>query len=179
LYGEHFADFIQGHDATQDVPYIADVARIERAWLTAYHAADRPPLNPADLGAIAPEVLGNVVFAAKPGTAIVNSRYATFTIFAMNRDMLEQAPVDASMPEHTLITRPDVDVIVTPLTEAEAVFFAALLSKSPATLAEAAEAALGVDQSFDLNAALSKMIGTGAASNVALRKDHTQTDAID
>ena len=39
------------------LPYLADVARIERAWTEAYHAAEAHPLDPAAFAALAPEEL--------------------------------------------------------------------------------------------------------------------------
>lgn len=46
-YGRDFPAFIQSYEYAQDLPWLADVARIERAWLDTYHAADLPPLPPA------------------------------------------------------------------------------------------------------------------------------------
>ena len=37
------------YEYAQSMPWLADVARIERAWLDAYHAADAEPLAPARL----------------------------------------------------------------------------------------------------------------------------------
>ncbi len=38
-YGRDFPDFIERYEYAQPMPWLADVARIERAWLDAYHAA--------------------------------------------------------------------------------------------------------------------------------------------
>src|SRR4029077_20816807 len=43
-YGHDFPDFIARYEYAQGMPYLPDTARIERAWLDAYHAADMPPL---------------------------------------------------------------------------------------------------------------------------------------
>ena len=45
-YGRDFPDFIERYEHAQSMPWLADVARIERAWLDAYHAADAQPLAP-------------------------------------------------------------------------------------------------------------------------------------
>src|SRR5271168_1367098 len=45
-YGRDFPEFIERYECAQDMPWLADTARIERAWLDAYHAADVPPLSP-------------------------------------------------------------------------------------------------------------------------------------
>ena len=39
-YGRDFPAFIERYEYAQGMPWLADVARIERAWLDAYHAAD-------------------------------------------------------------------------------------------------------------------------------------------
>jgi len=48
-YGHDFPDFIAGYEHAQDMPWLADVAHIERAWLDAYHAADALTLAPMRL----------------------------------------------------------------------------------------------------------------------------------
>ena len=51
-YGRAFPDFIEGYEFARQMPWLADVARIERAWLDAYHAADAEPLSPLALASI-------------------------------------------------------------------------------------------------------------------------------
>jgi Putative DNA-binding domain len=60
-YGRDFPDFIERYEYAQSVPWRSDVARIERAWLDAYHAADVQPLMPHDLAAIPSEQLPNLI----------------------------------------------------------------------------------------------------------------------
>src|SRR5580700_6166991 len=47
-YGRDFPAFIESYEYAQNMPWLADVARIERAWLDAYHAEDAASL-PAQL----------------------------------------------------------------------------------------------------------------------------------
>ena len=49
-YGHGFPDFIERYEYARAMPWLADVARIERAWLDAYHAADAKPLTPTGPG---------------------------------------------------------------------------------------------------------------------------------
>ena len=49
LFGAGFAEFLEGFPPAASVPYLADVARLERARLEALHAADADPLAPAAL----------------------------------------------------------------------------------------------------------------------------------
>src|SRR6202040_3796448 len=44
-YGRDFPDFIERYEYARPMPWLADIARLERAWLDAYHAADRKTLT--------------------------------------------------------------------------------------------------------------------------------------
>ena len=48
-YGGDLADFIQGFAPAASVPYLADVARLERLRVRAYHAADAVALDQQDV----------------------------------------------------------------------------------------------------------------------------------
>jgi len=48
-YGQDFGDFIQGFGPAAGLPYLADMARLERLRVEAYHAADARALEPARL----------------------------------------------------------------------------------------------------------------------------------
>src|ERR1700757_1832132 len=60
-YGRDFPAFIGSYEYAQDIPWLADVARIERAWLDAYHAADAPPLAAAALAQVPADRLGDIL----------------------------------------------------------------------------------------------------------------------
>ncbi len=49
-YGRDFPAFIEQYEYARSMPWLADTARVERAWLDAYHAADAGPLSAAMLG---------------------------------------------------------------------------------------------------------------------------------
>lgn len=158
-YGCDFPAFIEAYEYAQGMPWLADVARIERAWLDAYHDADAEPLSADTLASIPPERLEDTVFSGHPAARVVRSPYAVVTIFAANRSEDMVGPIDASSPEDALITRPDADVIVRHLPEGGAVFLTRLLAGR--TLGEAAASALEVAPSFDIAANLAGLIQAG------------------
>ncbi|MDA9509293.1 hypothetical protein XI09_32580 [Bradyrhizobium sp. CCBAU 11386] len=164
-YGRDFPDFVANYAHAQDMPWLADVARIERAWLDAYHAADALPLAPALLSTIALERLGGLVLTPHPATRIVRSQYAAVTIFAANRDSSPMARIDASTPEDALITRPAFDVAVRHLPPGGAVFAASLMSGQP--LGAAAMAAFDASADFDIAANIAGLIESGAFTSIA------------
>lgn len=159
-YGAGFANFIAGFEPAAPLPYLPDVARIERAWTEAYHARDAVALEPAALAAIPGDRITGVRFDLHPSVRFVSSQFPAFTIWRMNVEGGEPAPVDlASGGEDVLLARPDADVEVRSMPPGGAKFVSVLMSGKP--LAEAAEAALGVDEHFDLSASLEALIGQG------------------
>jgi len=58
FYGSGFPEFLDGFEPAKQLPYLPDMARLELARRTAYHAADDPVLDPDALSKIAPEALG-------------------------------------------------------------------------------------------------------------------------
>lgn len=163
-YGHDLPAFIERYDYAQTMPWLADVARIERAWLDAYHAADAAPLSPTALAAVASEQLADLVFTAHPATRVVRSQFAAVTIFAANRGTEPARPIDASTPEDALITRPDIEVTVRRLPPGGAVFLACLMSGRP--FAEAAAAALEGSPAFDLATNIAGLFEAGAFTSL-------------
>jgi len=165
-YGRDFPAFIAAYEYAQDMPWLADVARIERAWLDAYHAEDAEPLSPSTLAAVPAKRLGDLVVTPHPAARIVRSRFAAVTIFAANRSRDPFDKINAGEPEDALITRPGFEVDVRRLPAGGTEFLSALIARE--TLGVAAGAALQVCLSFDIGAAIAGMIEAGALTSVEI-----------
>jgi len=163
-YGRAFPAFIERYEQAQDMPWLADTARIERAWLDAYHAADAPPLSPDALGAIPADRLGDLVFELHPATRIVRSPYPAVAIFAMNRAAGPVTPLQSDAAEDALVTRPEMDVMVRHLPPGGATFLAHLIQGE--TLERAAAAAFAETSSFDLAANVAGMLEAGVFATI-------------
>jgi hypothetical protein len=163
-YGRDFPAFLEGYEHAQDMPWLADTARIERAWLDAYHAADAPPLSPDVLAAVPSDRLADLVFAAHPATRIVRSAYPAVAIFAMNRIDGPITPLRSSTAEDALITRPDMEVAIRLLPPGGAAFLKSLIDGG--TLGAAAAAAFSETPSFDLQANIAGMIEAGVFTTI-------------
>jgi hypothetical protein len=159
-YGRDFPDFIERYEYARSMPWLADVARIERAWLDAYHAADVEPLAAHVLAFIPPERLVEAVLTPHPATRIVCSRYPAVTIFAANRNDGPVGRIAATEPEDALATRPGLEVIVRRLPPGGAIFLKRLITGEP--LGVAAAAALADSPAFDLAANIRGMLKAGA-----------------
>ena len=159
-YGAGFANFIAEFEPAASLPYLPDVARIERAWTEAYHERDAVALGPTVLSAIPSDRIADARFVLHPSVRFVSSQFPAFTIWRMNVENGKPGPVDlASGGEDVLLARPEADVEVRSMPAGGAKFVSALASGKP--LAEAAESALSVDDNFDLSASLEALIGHG------------------
>ena len=158
-YGRDFPSFIETWEYALDMPWLADTARIERAWLDAYHAADTAPLAAEAFASIEPGSLAHVCLVPHPATRIVRSRYPAVAIFAMNRGVGPVTPLHSSDAEDALVTRPEYDVIVSRLPAGSAAFLLALIEGLP--LGAAAQAGFEESDTFDLPASLAAMISAG------------------
>src|SRR5215468_10947824 len=65
-YGRDFPEFIAQYEHAQAMPWLADTARLERAWLDAYHAADAEPLPADALAAFPADRLAEAAFTPHP-----------------------------------------------------------------------------------------------------------------
>jgi len=159
-YGHEFPEFIERYAYASEMPWLADVARIERGWLDAYHAADAYPLSTHDLADSTREQLIELKFAPHPTTRIIRSRFAAVTIFAANRTDGPFGEINAAEPEDALITRPQYDVVLRRLRPGGAAFLLALLDGRP--LGAAVASALNAAPSFDIAANIAGAIEAGA-----------------
>jgi hypothetical protein len=159
-YGAGFADFIGAFEPAASLPYLCDVARVERAWTESYHAAEAPPLDPSALGSIAPERLPGARLLLHPSARVVRSRFPALTIWRMNVDDGVPAPVDlAQRGEDALVARPKAEVEVRRLPAGGVVFIRALAEGLP--LLAAADAAITADGDFNLTDNLAGLIQAG------------------
>ncbi len=163
-YGAGFGDFIDAFPPLASYPYLGDVARLEYAWLCAFHAADSAPLSPHILSGIDAAALETLRFKVHPATYVARSRYPVVALFQANRDGAGEGVSGGPVPEAALVTRPGLSVHVRRLACGEAVFLEALIAG--ATLAEAAAAAQAEAEPFDPAQAIALMLEAGVFADV-------------
>ena len=111
LYGERFAEWLEHQPWIEDLPYLPDVARVERLWIESLMAADAEPLPLAD-------VLGRKVFERElvlhPAV-----RFGWLSTPAMSIWLAHQRPISSGLKvdwkaEGALFARPSHDVLHAP-----------------------------------------------------------------
>lgn len=160
-YGGGFPGFIEQFEPAAELPYLADVARLEIARTRAYHAADAAALDPSRWQGLDPGALATVRVALHPSLQILRSHYPIVTIWSMNAGDAEPASIEDCGPEDALVVRPQFDVEVRKLPPGGATFLHALASG--AALGDAAATAATDHPEFDLAASLAALIGAGLA----------------
>ncbi|WP_297106657.1 DNA-binding domain-containing protein [uncultured Devosia sp.] len=158
-YGDSFPDFVAGFPPASTVPYLADVARLEAAWSDAYNAADHATLQVAELGAVPPQLLAEVILQLAPPTRFLRSRFPVGTIWSAHQARPVVIPA-VKGGECVLLTRPAADVRVTVIPSADLAFLEFV--QQGKSLSEAAEAVLTSFPDFDPGAALVGLAGLGA-----------------
>lgn len=159
-YGATFAAFLKRFEPAADLPFLADVARLERLWLDSFHAADAVPLDGAMLARVAPERLVDLRLVPHPAAQLFRGAHAAVTIVSRDRSGQALDGVDPFQPEDGLISRPAYDPQLRHLPPGGADFIAVLMQGG--TLGEAAAAALAADPDFNLPAAISAILEAGA-----------------
>ncbi|MBV2183574.1 MAG: DNA-binding domain-containing protein [Rhizobium sp.] len=168
-YGDDFADFVEGFEPAANLSYLPDVIRLEAARSRAYHAADAAPLGTAELAAVAPDRLADLVLEPHPSLSVLSSAHPVVTIWAMNSGERPLALIWDWAGEDALVVRPRMIVEVHLLPPGGGLFFTAL--STGLTLARAAEAALAQAPAFDLSTNLAGLITAGAFTGLAFREE--------
>lgn len=158
LYGDGFPDFVAGFPPAGAIPFLADVARLENAWVEAYHAAEADALGLDALTAIAPDALEALRFRPHPAARLLRFSHPAASIWAASQDEGEPRAPAVWSAEEALVARPDADVFVRVLPPGGFAFAAALFSG--ASLGEAAARAAA--EGFDPGAHLVGLIEAGA-----------------
>lgn len=169
-YGAGFPDFVQQFEPAAMLPYLADVARIERAWTEAYHAPEASPVDPGAFAKIAPDELPAIQLALHPSLRLVRSEFTALTIWQMNVADGVPVPLDpASAGEDVLIVRPFADVEVRSIPKGSLEFIRAV--QEGASVVAALKVAVTANALFDLSANLSDLMRVGALVGYSLAPD--------
>ncbi|MGA7439861.1 MAG: DNA-binding domain-containing protein [Luteibacter sp.] len=112
LYGAGFADFLAEAPAARDLPYLADVARLDRLWIESYIAADIAPLSATSVRDLDADALGGLFVVPHPATRASASASPAFAIWDASRAGHPVAGDLAWEPQATLMTRPVHTVLV-------------------------------------------------------------------
>lgn len=162
-YGEGFADTL-AELAGDELPYLRDVATLDRLWTASHTAADAPVLPADALAGLPPETLAGLRLQPHPAARWHESdTLPLHSIWSANRSgdaaALEALATLEWAGESTLLTRPMADVTWQRLPAGGCAFLDACARGDG--LADAAAAALDAHPHTDLAALLAQLLQAG------------------
>ncbi|CRM00569.1 MULTISPECIES: HvfC/BufC N-terminal domain-containing protein [Pseudomonas] len=165
-YGSALAAFIQDFEPAASVPYLADMARLERLRVRAYHAADTQPLDqPTVLQALQGQTaLGKLRLQLHPSLATLNSAYAVVAVWAAHQTEGGLATLNPWHAQSALVIRQGLEVRVFATDSGSVAFINSLAHGN--TLEKAVEHALDAAAEFDLHQCLTLLISHNAITHL-------------
>lgn len=115
--GDRFAGFIEDYAPAADLPYLADVARLEWALHECALAADGRAFDFAALAAIPAADHGRLTARLAPGTRCLRSPHPILAIHEANRPERDGVPERLHGPDHVLVHRVGGDATATRVEE--------------------------------------------------------------
>lgn len=111
-YGSSFPDVLDAAGVA-DPPYLGDLARLEHAWLEAYHAPEAHPLPLAALAALTQEQLVRARLPFHPSVRLLHSHHAIDRIWERyHRPAAHETAPQPQGPAWLAVLRPDAEVII-------------------------------------------------------------------
>lgn len=163
-FGREWPAFLAGYPHAAELPYLADVARLEWAWHECFHAADAAPLDVARLATIDPAAHGALVFRLHPAVRLLDSPFPVVRIWQVNQpEFSGDMAIDWARGGDAVLVRREragVEVVIGALPTGEYHFLCALQSQQ--ALEAASQAALEADATFDLPPCLIAHVQSGA-----------------
>jgi hypothetical protein len=125
--GEKFASWIAPRVAADGRAWLADLARLEWACEEAMVAARLPPLAPAELARVAPEMLAEVGLVLQSCLRTVSSRFPVWSAWRACQVDGSGEPVDLALgAQHVVVTCGDTGLVLHSLPEEQFLFVATL-----------------------------------------------------
>lgn len=119
LYGADFPDFLEANEVGREVPYIGDIARLERLWTECFFAPDAPAIEQRDYAVLRPAQMVSLRTRMHPATRFARFETPAVTIWQAHRLPGEFEPIEPDWrSESALVTRRGSAVSVNPIDDA-------------------------------------------------------------
>lgn len=157
-WGDALPGFLAAFPPLAHLPWIGDVARLERALASSYHAGDARPMPAGALAGLAPDRLAGARLRLAPSLRWLGSPYPVLDLW---RAATGDGPPPGPGAQEVAVVRPGFDPVPLPLPPGGAAFLEALAAGVP--LAGAAGAA-GPDH--DLAVTFGLLLAQGAITAI-------------
>ena len=173
-YGETLPDFIDAHSGEHGLPWLADLARLDRSWLEAHLAADAQPIGADAVSQLTEADLMETRFRLHPSVRLTDTGYELSALWSMLDD--GNSPTGqvniAQRRACQLFWRPAQEVRSGPLSPPMAGFFKTLIAGQ--TLGQACESAIATEPGADLSAIIAFTFQSGLLTGQPAQGGHSQ-----
>ena len=160
-YGAEFPAFLAGLPQLSHLGYLPDVARLELALRSSYHAADADPVNPQVFAQTPPDQLMSAVLTLAPALRLIRSDWPVYDLWRFNT---EGGAKPQAAAQDIVVLRPDFDPLPHLLPPGGGAFLDALAAGHP--FGTALDRA-GPD--FDLSTMLGLLLSGGAVTSLTVK----------
>jgi hypothetical protein len=170
-YGRELADFLAGTPIAAQLPYLADVARLEWLLDEVFYEADHPALDLQRLAHVSPERYPDLRFKLNPACRLLSSAYPIQRIWQVSRSDYsgEQSVTLETGGDRVLVRRAGFGPVVESVSAAEFVWLRAL--RDGDTLGAACIAAQSAYSGLDVSACLQCRVADGTLCDFAVGVD--------
>ena len=170
LYGGDLPDFLAVHHRGREIPYLRDVAALDRLWTESFFAPDAPALRPQDYTSLRPVEMFGLRPKLHPAARIGRFETPAVTIWQAHRAEGEFEEIEPEWrAERALVSRRGAAVTVTLLDEAA--YKILIEIRNGLTLGSAIAAAAEAHPGSDLAAGVSTIIASGALTGAGKERE--------
>lgn len=159
--GVHLPEFLERHEYSGTFPFLPDLAKLEWLIWKAFHAFDKPALNPETLKNISADDWETMKLVFQPSANLLFSDYSVFDIWQARRNL--SAKIDVSKPQKVLIGRKQDQVRCELLNDAQFQLLEGLLAGK--SLGEVCEALADSDGEIPIADWFSRWVQDGLIVN--------------
>lgn len=164
-YGERFPAFLDEALAGSDLPWLSEVARLDRLWNESHVAADAPVLDVAAIARLDPGRLAASCLVPHPAARWRwSADWPAFSLWDAARSHAADPNPPHWQGQGALLTRPSGAVVVLDIEAAECALLDACADGT--SLGEALDAVQARFPAFDPGAALGRLLNQGAFTGV-------------
>ncbi|HZC45344.1 MAG TPA: DNA-binding domain-containing protein [Candidatus Acidoferrum sp.] len=165
--GRHLAAFLRDHPLRAGAPFVADLARLERASVEVFHGPDADALEPDAMQAVAPAEWPALKLHIQPSAQILALDWRVSELLRAVEDDREWKPAEPGAVK-VLVWRRDTRVFYRDLDDAEADALEAV--SSGATFAEICDVAATDDAVDDPVDAINRMLARWISDRLLIRR---------
>jgi hypothetical protein len=156
VFGEAFAEYLEGVTGCRALPYLSDVARLEWLRQQAILAPAAASISPEDVADVIREVAESIRTVLHPSLHLLDSRFPVLTIWSYALRPTDENLVLGNDGENVVLWREEGEVAMGVVDRASFACIDALAHGL--TVADAHSAATLLDDGFDLEACIETLV---------------------